>query len=152
MATKKETYALVDITPWAMPTDPGPIATYDTTDGKAAMKMKEAIFKRKKKMFTSSDNISRAITQMLKNGMEEKYQMSNTDGVKGWHYAMTVGEILSQLKANTLSPTHQQSKPTRQSGTRHTAPPTLLRPISTRWNSAKRSPCLPTIPSRKSRS
>jgi hypothetical protein len=36
-------------------------------------------------MFKSSNNISHAITQMLKTSIEEKYQMSNTVGVKGWH-------------------------------------------------------------------
>ena len=45
MAIEKELYALVDIVPWVMPTDPGPIATYETNDGKAEMKMKDAIFK-----------------------------------------------------------------------------------------------------------
>jgi hypothetical protein len=35
MATEKEIYALVYIMPWAMPTNPGPIATYSAMDGKA---------------------------------------------------------------------------------------------------------------------
>ena len=100
MAIEKGLYALVDIVPWAMPTDPGPIATYDTNDGKAEMKMKDAIFKRNKCMFQSGDNISRAVIRMLKAGIEEKYQMSNLTGVKGWHNAMTVGEILTQLETN----------------------------------------------------
>jgi hypothetical protein len=51
-------------------------------------------------MFTSGDNISRAVIHMLKAGIEEKYQMSNLTGVKGWHNAMTVGKILTQLETN----------------------------------------------------
>ena len=41
MAMEKELHALVDTELWVMPTDPGPIATYETKDGKAEMKMKE---------------------------------------------------------------------------------------------------------------
>jgi len=100
MAIEPELYALVDILPWVMPTDPGPIATYDIADSKSEMKMKDAIFKRNKCMHQSADNISRAVIRMLKAGIEEKYQMSNLTGVKGWHNAMTVSEILSQLETN----------------------------------------------------
>ena len=51
-------------------------------------------------MFTSSINIARAVTKLLKSGIEEKYQTSDTTGVVGWHNAMTVGQILTQLESN----------------------------------------------------
>lgn len=100
LAIEPALYALVDSTPWVMPTDPGPIALYLAADTSAEMKMKNATFIREKNMFTSADNISRAVTKLLKSGIEEKYQTSNVAGLIGWHNAMTVGEILTQLEVN----------------------------------------------------
>ena len=100
MATEPALYALVDSVPFVMPADPGPIAVYLTADTNAEMKMKNATFIREKNMFTSSDNIARAVTKLLKSGIEEKYQTSDTVGLVGWHNAMTVSQILTQLEAN----------------------------------------------------
>ena len=100
MATEPALYVLVDSVPWVMPVDPGPIAVYLSADTNAEMKMKNATFIREKNMFTSSDNIARAVTKLLKSGIEEKYQTSDTAGLVGWHNAMTVGQILTQLEAN----------------------------------------------------
>ena len=83
MGIEKELHALVDTVLWVMLTDPGPIATYETDDGKAEMKMKDAIFKHNKCMYQSGDNISCTVIRMLKAGIEEKYQMPNLIGVKG---------------------------------------------------------------------
>ena len=100
LATEPALYALVDQSPWVMPVDPGPIVVYLPADTAAEMKMKNATFVRAKNMYTSGDNITRAVTKMLKTGIEEKYQTSNKAGLKGWHNAMTVEMILAQLENN----------------------------------------------------
>ena len=117
LATEPALYALVDSKPWAMPVDPGPIAVYLATDTTAEMKMKNATFVREKNMYTSSDNISRAVTKLLKSGIEEKYQTSDIVGLIGWHNAMTVGQILTQLEANYGRPD-----------------PSAIQANETRWN------------------
>jgi hypothetical protein len=100
LATEPALYALVDRTPWVMPIDPGPIVVYLPADTNAEMKKKNVTFVRAKNIYTSGDNITRAVSKLLKSGIEEKYQTSNTAGVKGWHNVMTVGQILLQLETN----------------------------------------------------
>lgn len=117
LATEPALYNLVDSTPWVMPTDPGPIAVYITTDTAADMKMKNATFVREKNMYKSGDNIARAVIRLLKTGIEEKYQMSDTAGVVGWHNAMTVSQILTQLEFNYGRPD-----------------PSAIQANETRWN------------------
>jgi len=100
LATEPALYALVDSDPWVMPTDPGPIVVYLPADTNAEMKMKNATFIRAKNMYKSGNNIARAVTKLLRTGIEEKYQTSDTPGLVGWHNAMTVSQILMQLEFN----------------------------------------------------
>jgi hypothetical protein len=83
-----------------MPIDPGPIVVYLPEDTNPEMKMKNATFVRAKNMYTSGNNITRAVTKLLVSGIEGKYQTSDTAGLVGWHNAMMVGQILAQLEAN----------------------------------------------------
>jgi hypothetical protein len=87
-----------------MPIDPGPIVVHLPADTNAEMKMKNATFVRAKNMYTSGNNITRAVTKLLASGIEEKYQTSDTAGLLGWHNAMTIAQILTQLEANFNRP------------------------------------------------
>lgn len=104
LATDPALYSLVDSTPWATPVDPGPIAVYLTTDTSAEMKMKLATFTREKNMFTSCENISSAMVRLLMANIEEKFQISNVNGLQGWNNNMTVMEILTQLESKYGAP------------------------------------------------
>jgi hypothetical protein len=92
-------YALLKpATPFVAIVDPGEYAINANFATKAAMKMTDKIFKRKKNYYLSFVNINRACFRMLNNNIADQFKVSNTPNMMGWNLSMTICSILEQLE------------------------------------------------------
>jgi hypothetical protein len=98
MATQPALFALLDPTPFVVPIDPGLYPTYAQYALAPAMKMADNIFKANKNMYTTYNNIGRAVLAMLTKAVPEQFRTSNNSTMTGWNQTMSINDILDQLE------------------------------------------------------
>ncbi len=91
-------YALLEMTPFAAPPNPGPTAMYTPFATLATMKMIDDAFICDSKYFKSLKNFHRACFCMLNELVPNQFKVSNTPTLTGWNSTMLIHEILTQLE------------------------------------------------------
>jgi hypothetical protein len=98
LALAPHVYALLEVTPFAAPPNPGPTAMYTPFATPAAMKMINDAFVCNSNYFKSLKNIQRACFCMLDKLVPNQFKVLNTPTLTGWNSTMSIYEILSQLE------------------------------------------------------
>jgi hypothetical protein len=91
-------YALLEVTPFAAPPDPGPTAVHTPFAMPAAMKMINNAFVCDSNYFKLLKNIHHACFCMLNELVPNQFKVSNTPKLTGWNSTMSIHEILTQLE------------------------------------------------------
>jgi hypothetical protein len=98
LALAPHMYALLEVTPYAVPPNPGPTAVYTPFATPAAMKMIDDAFACHSNYFKLLKNIHRACFCMLDKLVPNQFKVSNTPTLTGWNSTMSIHEILTQLE------------------------------------------------------
>jgi hypothetical protein len=98
LASAPHVYALLEVTPFAAPPDPGPTAMYTPFATPAAMKMINNAFVHDLNYFKSLKNIHGACFCMLDELVPNQFKVLNTSTLTGWNSTMSIHEILTQLE------------------------------------------------------
>jgi hypothetical protein len=91
-------YALLKVTLFVVPPNPGPTAVYTPFATPAAMTMINNAFVCDLNYFKSLKNIHRACLCMLDKLVPNKFKVLNTPTLTGWNSTMLIHEILTQLE------------------------------------------------------
>ena len=97
-------YSLLEATPFMIPIDPGPSATYTPFAPPATIKMIDATFERDKNYFLSYKNIYRACFRMLDDLVPPSFKVSNVPSLLGWNTTMSIELIMSQMEGSYGKP------------------------------------------------
>jgi hypothetical protein len=91
-------YALLELMPFVVPTDPGAAPVYSAFTLPATMKMINAAFQRDKNYYLSYKNINRACFRMLEDLVPNQFKVSNNPVLMGWNASMSIQDILNQME------------------------------------------------------
>jgi hypothetical protein len=98
LALAPHVYALFEVTPFAVPPNPGPTVVYTLFAMLAAMKMIDDAFVCDWNYFKLLKTIHRACFCMLDELVPSQFKVSNTPTLTGWNSTMSIHEILTQLE------------------------------------------------------
>ena len=114
LVMSREMYALLTITPFRRPNDPGPTPIYvrnDPTDLTPLTRTEQAtidtVFARERNYYQSLVNIERACYIALDASVDDAFKVSNIPTIVGWHTdaGMETRTILDQLSSTYGQPT-----------------------------------------------
>jgi hypothetical protein len=91
-------YALIEMVPFHVPSNPGDVPTLPSFAAPAAIKIAKHLLEWDKMYFTSYQNIYGACFKMLNDNIANKFKMSPNPHLISWNLTMSIQDILNQLK------------------------------------------------------
>jgi hypothetical protein len=93
-------YAMIELTPFTIPNDPGPTPAYNPAVFQTPVQMKIAdqLWDNDRRYYLLYENIHRACFRLLDQIVRPEFKVSNLLGLYGWNSTMTIQAILSQLE------------------------------------------------------
>jgi hypothetical protein len=93
-------YAMIKLTPFAIPNDPGPTPAYNPAVFQTPVQMKIAkqLWDNDRRYYLSYENIHRACFRLLDEIVRPEFKVSNIPGLHGWNSTMMIQEVIAGVR------------------------------------------------------